>query len=273
MASHDEVRGLVRQLREDESVLPQALRSALLARGAEAVGPLLEVLRGKGFAPIHAAELLLALRAPESLLPLVEALARTEPGDVLQDVLLLGLEAWGPEVAPVALEVLDRTPGAWGRAALLELLASCGARDERILTLLLEQLQSDVTYAAMNLARYGDARAIEPLQRALDGCPLEEDTVDLLVLQDMVELAAAIRELGGTLSEAQEQKLAEGRALRARAFGSWWKRRAPSPHRRPERPGRNAPCWCGSGIKYKKCHLASDRVVGQGAARDGLDDL
>ncbi|MEM7480701.1 MAG: type I methionyl aminopeptidase [Acidobacteriota bacterium] len=24
-------------------------------------------------------------------------------------------------------------------------------------------------------------------------------------------------------------------------------------------PGRNAPCWCGSGLKYKKCHLAGDR--------------
>ena len=25
-----------------------------------------------------------------------------------------------------------------------------------------------------------------------------------------------------------------------------------------EIPGRNAPCWCGSGRKYKKCHLAED---------------
>ncbi len=29
---------------------------------------------------------------------------------------------------------------------------------------------------------------------------------------------------------------------------------------RPQRPqiGRNDPCWCGSGKKYKKCHLAQD---------------
>jgi hypothetical protein len=25
-----------------------------------------------------------------------------------------------------------------------------------------------------------------------------------------------------------------------------------------ERPGRNDPCWCGSGKKYKKCHLPED---------------
>lgn len=25
-----------------------------------------------------------------------------------------------------------------------------------------------------------------------------------------------------------------------------------------DRPGRNEPCWCGSGRKYKKCHLEED---------------
>jgi len=26
-----------------------------------------------------------------------------------------------------------------------------------------------------------------------------------------------------------------------------------------DKPGRNDPCWCGSGRKYKKCHMAADR--------------
>jgi hypothetical protein len=25
-------------------------------------------------------------------------------------------------------------------------------------------------------------------------------------------------------------------------------------------PLRNEPCWCGSGLKYKKCHLEADQV-------------
>ena len=25
-----------------------------------------------------------------------------------------------------------------------------------------------------------------------------------------------------------------------------------------EKPGRNEPCWCGSGKKYKKCHFHED---------------
>jgi hypothetical protein len=32
----------------------------------------------------------------------------------------------------------------------------------------------------------------------------------------------------------------------------------PEPVQRMQTPGRNDPCWCGSGKKYKKCHLDSD---------------
>lgn len=33
-----------------------------------------------------------------------------------------------------------------------------------------------------------------------------------------------------------------------------------APAVRTERPGRNEACWCGSGKKYKKCHLAADNA-------------
>jgi uncharacterized protein YecA (UPF0149 family) len=29
--------------------------------------------------------------------------------------------------------------------------------------------------------------------------------------------------------------------------------------RKQRKLGRNAPCWCGSGKKYKKCHLNLER--------------
>jgi methionyl aminopeptidase len=28
-----------------------------------------------------------------------------------------------------------------------------------------------------------------------------------------------------------------------------------------QRLGRNTPCWCGSGKKYKKCHLDQDKAA------------
>jgi tetratricopeptide (TPR) repeat protein len=33
----------------------------------------------------------------------------------------------------------------------------------------------------------------------------------------------------------------------------------PDPPEQPDPPKRNAPCWCGSGKKYKFCHMRSDR--------------
>lgn len=38
------------------------------------------------------------------------------------------------------------------------------------------------------------------------------------------------------------------------------------PRQAAQRPGRNDPCWCGSGKKYKKCHLRKDRQTGRSTA-------
>jgi preprotein translocase subunit SecA len=37
----------------------------------------------------------------------------------------------------------------------------------------------------------------------------------------------------------------------------------PEPHRAQNRLGRNDPCWCGSGKKYKNCHLKEDQSKGK----------
>jgi len=50
----------------------------------------------------------------------------------------------------------------------------------------------------------------------------------------------------------------------------------PEPVIRPVRPGRNDPCWCGSGKKYKKCHLETDEQQDRGEAKPvekGYDGL
>lgn len=35
----------------------------------------------------------------------------------------------------------------------------------------------------------------------------------------------------------------------------------------PHLPGRNDPCWCGSGRKYKSCHCAFDQQIASLAAQ------
>jgi preprotein translocase subunit SecA len=41
----------------------------------------------------------------------------------------------------------------------------------------------------------------------------------------------------------------------------------PAPHRSSDKPGRNDPCWCGSGKKYKDCHWREDRKAAARSAR------
>jgi preprotein translocase subunit SecA len=48
------------------------------------------------------------------------------------------------------------------------------------------------------------------------------------------------------------------RAGEASPGGGEGDRERQDPVRRKQRPGRNDPCWCGSGKKYKNCHLAED---------------
>jgi preprotein translocase subunit SecA len=42
-------------------------------------------------------------------------------------------------------------------------------------------------------------------------------------------------------------------------------KQAPEPVRVKKLPGRNDPCWCGSGKKYKQCHMKSDMAGGNGS--------
>ncbi len=266
-----DTRELVRQILDHEAVLPSRLRSDILERGAEAVEPLLDILRdesladtaapGGGYAPIHAAELLVRLGASAAVVPMVRRLMRTDPGEVLHDTLLRAAEELGPAVAPAALEALAEARNPDERFGLLSVLSHCGVKDERIYSALLEQLQEDPIQGALNLARYGDPRALEPLKRALDACPVDEDTVDLFADQAVVELKIAIEKLGGTLDAAQGEKVERARRTLhwlARLFQWILDTLPPPPMKRGRRPGRNDPCWCGSGMKYKKCHLGSD---------------
>lgn len=40
----------------------------------------------------------------------------------------------------------------------------------------------------------------------------------------------------------------------------------------PPKPGRNDPCWCGSGKKYKKCHLISDEEAARKEAEEADEE-
>ena len=82
--------------------------------------------------------------------------------------------------------------------------------------------------------------------------------------QPIIEVAQAIEDLGGNLTGEQQDKLERvgsrrhEKASLMRAYLDQVRGDLPAAEK-PRRLGRNDPCWCGSGKKYKECHLDLDR--------------
>ena len=88
---------------------------------------------------------------------------------------------------------------------------------------------------------------LEPAPDAQDGARFRDAMQRILVLQ----------QAAGTAPDAAERDAQiDAACLAAQALRLYWVDHAPKPStRRVEaQPGRNDPCHCGSGLKFKKCH-------------------
>ena len=155
--------------------------------------------------------------------------------------------------------------------ALIALLEAALAEDQ-------DEPEGALFHAVDLLGALGEARALDVLAHTFDTLPLRDEAIPL-ANHVFIELRAAIEELGGQLTAAQHRKFEAADAARRRfvAQMQWdtappaapaWRTplqatsgigpRPPLPAG-PRKLGRNAPCWCGSGQKYKKCHLPLER--------------
>lgn len=245
--------------------LPDKLRATIVAHGSEAAALLIRLLEneqlddldapGAGWVPLHAAELLGELGAVDAIPVMLRRLADLEHDAYLYSGLIHALSRLGaPVIEPVLLAYAAPSSDDH-RAALIDILSSAGVHDDRILAILLEYL-GERPDGAGYLVSYDDPQALPALHRAFDELVVVEDDSPL-ANQALVELASAIEELGGELSEAEVAKWNRGKAA-AERWRLALEARHSAPAVRVERPGRNDACWCGSGTKYKKCHLRSD---------------
>lgn len=164
-------------------------------------------------------------------------------------------EAGARAIGPI-VTVLNRADPP-GRIAARWALVMLGLWNDEIKSHLVGALSEDVWEAAELLADHGDPAVTAEIEaaivRRLDA--REPDWEALKVLADTVD------DLGGRLSAPVAARLRKHE--RGRSDGYHLRDDAghgvrPEPAKRPP-PGRNEPCWCGSGKKYKHCHLGSDR--------------
>ncbi len=273
---------LVRDLRAQEGALPEALRQQCVAAGAAMVPALIALLEA-GLADdqaesegalFHAVDLLSALGDARAVPILLRCLAHDDLFDGLAPQAAAALRTLGPTALEGCLAAYATTTDAAFRDRLAGVMSRCGVHDERIYACLVETLQRTPELGANYLAEYGEARALNVLAHTFDTLPLRHEESPL-ANHVFIELRAAIEDLGGQLTAAQAQKFDAADAARRRFVaqlpwdvdppaapaGHTPRRTTPAAGPRPPTPararklGRNAPCWCGSGKKYKKCHL------------------
>jgi len=221
---------------------------------------------------VPAASLAGVLRLDSAAASLIRCVERLPGGDRLSAAALEAIERIGPAALEPALAAFDACPDPAGRSRIGDALVSAGVKDGRVLESLLRSFRERPDWAPVNLVAYGDRRAIPELSAALDRAAVL-DASDLNLVSDLfvMELAWAVEVLGGRLSPSQQRSL-DRAADRLRALErTWWDPGYLAidepwldcpPARRQPRPGRNERCHCGSGRKYKRCHLEADRRGG-----------
>lgn len=212
---------------------------------------------GDGWASIRATRLLRELGVREhvdgdGIGRLLDALGRLDDMDILYTDLTYALSEAGEVVVEPALARLPADLESAYAYALAEILAKSDTRDERILELLLRFFDEDVDLGASLFTRYGDPRALPHLSAALDEVDLDDE--EGYWEQTVIELAFAITRLGGELTEDQREKRDAVRKRRGDRRRALLAEREQPMVRAAPKVGRNDPCPCGSGTKYKKCH-------------------
>lgn len=235
---------------------------AIVAFGPAAVPPLVQMLTDAEarHEPWNAAAenalSLLGDLADATALPVLLNILRNIGDDFeLVDGLTPAFRHIGDEALPGLLDLLEEVAAA-GDDQTAELLADVlvriGCKDERLFARLARLLDTgDPILIAGMLVELGDARAVPFLGRALNAMDFDPHDHSMQSNAAILEVADAIEALGGPLSPGQTEKMMVAHRARKKYAAQ----------ARMRDTGRNDPCWCRSGRKYKKCCLAADEAV------------
>jgi hypothetical protein len=255
------------------------LLQAIIDQGEAAVAPLIAILDDKdSVAHEYAAQLLVSLNAKQAI-PAIARLFYWYEFDILE-LYAEVLGAYGAAALDAALGLVADPQLDWYQHAMASEAAKQAAGSDpvlqaRVAAVLREQLASlipraatftDDDYDAVGWLISDLADLADPEARALIDAAFEAEIVESSIIdRGDVERIYRRREpprpgLGDWLAHYRSIYTAHQADLKREA------RQAAQPQPRPvtpskstPKPGRNDPCWCGSGKKYKQCHLAQDR--------------
>jgi hypothetical protein len=209
------------------------------------------------WAPVHARRVLGQLRAEEAVLPLLAFLKSTGLDDDLTDMelpVVFGLIGAGA-IPPVAAFIWDQSnstfPASTAIAGIKEIARrhpACRGECIGILGRLLERRgHTDPALKGFAVSALIDLEAVEAIEAIRDA--FRRKSVDISIAGDEEDVEIALR-----LRERRATPAPRYQLFPAGQFGP--PGRDTDVSLRPVKVGRNDPCPCGSGKKYKKCCLA-----------------
>lgn len=249
---------LIAELHTIEPELPPEVREQILASGEAAIPTLMALMEQENpelegdeielepdLFTLHAISLLIELKVTSVIDPLLRRLNQPYTDETLHMFIREALPRLGQPVLEPALKAMEQQLTKEGYIGVCDILASLGIQDERIYALLVDLFERGWPGGASFLGTYGDLRALPLLTNQIraqqrDG-DYESCPYDLLVLE------AAYQDLAG---EVPPDLRAEAGML---GLVSPPERSPVTQILAPPRVGRNDPCPCGSGRKYKKC--------------------
>ena len=268
----------------DEWPAPDLLQ-AILDHGDAAIAPLRDIAHAAEdtWPTIFAARLLASLNA-QSAAPDLVNLYRVLDGDIL-DILLGPVALLGEAVIDPALAVVRETALRWYPRAMAANVARDAAGSDpllcqRVATALRDLLARSLAQVAAGLELNDDdamlvssfvsdlAHLADPAARPIIEAAFDAELVDeFMIRREDVgsmyrqpnrwrhpnEAATWLTRYRETYrSHLADVKRGEREARQPQP-------QAVTPSKSAPKPGRNDPCWCGSGKKYKHCHLGQDR--------------
>src|SRR5690554_836272 len=268
-------------LQQGESLTPAA-HAEIVALGRAATPSLVAILEnrhlwddkapGEGFAPIYAAEILGEVGDPAALDALYAAFRAVDPDAILDDALTDAIRAYGPAAIPAGMRAL----ASWDDpflANLAFLFSEFGsaptdpAHDpdlhRKALQVLLKFFIKHPIAGSELLVHFGDPIALDALTVALDRY-IASAKGQTKYRRPIFAIADAITQLGGELRGEQKGAIMRLKASRT-ASEEALDKLSDKPEandsqtvKKEHHLGRNDPCWCDSGRKYKRCHMAED---------------
>jgi hypothetical protein len=222
------------------------------------------------WAPIHAWRALAKLQAEAAVEPLTELFARIDAydDDWVGEDLPAAFGVFGPVAIPALQAYLaDPSHGLWARVAAARSLAEIGQRYPEARSECIAPLAAQLAHFAEQ-DRGLNAILVDFLidLRAVEAAPIIEqayaaDRVDLMVLGDWEDAQVYLGLLDERMTPAPDYpaiEMPELLGLRRTLNRSAQRSEEPKPLAK-RKLGRNDPCWCGSGKKYKYCHLRKDQ--------------